>query len=217
MTVSELFNADAWQQVPGFAFTDITYHRAVDCGVVRIAFDRPEIRNAFRPHTVDELFLALDHARCTSDVGCVLLTGNGPSPRDGGWAFCSGGDVKDIIGELFARDMEGLLEFTRMTCELVRQIRTLPKPVIDLANVVSKFLAMGMPLMDGLACVTSNAARSIKEFNALGTLRTGSIADVTLLDLAQGNFDFVDNYKGKRSGTQRLSAKAVVVGGKQLV
>ncbi len=92
--VSEIFDADAWARVPGFDFLDITYHRAVDAGVVRIAFDRPEVRNAFRPHTVDELYTALDHARTTTDVGCVLLTGNGPSPRDGGWAFCSGGDQR---------------------------------------------------------------------------------------------------------------------------
>ena len=80
--------------MPGFNFTDITYHRANDVPAVRIAFNRPEIRNAFRPHTVDELYQALDHARQSSDVGCVLLTGNGPSPRDGGWAFCSGGDQR---------------------------------------------------------------------------------------------------------------------------
>ncbi|GAB1508325.1 1,4-dihydroxy-2-naphthoyl-CoA synthase [Actinophytocola sp. KF-1] len=93
-TVSELFDPTAWQVVEGFDFTDITYHRAVSTGAVRIAFDRPEVRNAFRPHTVDELYRALDHARMSSDVGCVLLTGNGPSPRDGGWAFCSGGDQR---------------------------------------------------------------------------------------------------------------------------
>ena len=92
--VSELFDPRRWQAVPGFAFEDITYHRAVDQGTVRIAFDRPEVRNAFRPRTVDELCAALDHARCSSDVGCVLLTGNGPSPKDGGWAFCSGGDQR---------------------------------------------------------------------------------------------------------------------------
>ena len=80
--------------VEGFSFTDITYHRAVDSGTVRVAFNRPEVRNAFRPHTVDELYVALDHARMTGDVGCVLLTGNGPSPKDGGWAFCSGGDQR---------------------------------------------------------------------------------------------------------------------------
>ena len=92
--VSELFDAAAWTPVEGFDFTDITYHRAVSTGAVRIAFNRPEVRNAFRPHSVDELYRALDHARMTPDVGCVLLTGNGPSPRDGGWAFCSGGDQR---------------------------------------------------------------------------------------------------------------------------
>ncbi|HET8591827.1 MAG TPA: enoyl-CoA hydratase-related protein, partial [Nakamurella sp.] len=106
--VSAIFDPARWRPVPGFEFTDITYHRAVrrggpdgseggsggpddpggsvtDLPTVRIAFDRPEVRNAFRPRTVDELYTALDHARMTSDVGCVLLTGNGPSPRDGGW------------------------------------------------------------------------------------------------------------------------------------
>jgi naphthoate synthase len=92
---SALFDRTAWQPVEGFTeLTDVTYHRAVDTGTVRVAFDRPEVRNAFRPHTVDELYRVLDHARQTPDVGCVLLTGNGPSPRDGGWAFCSGGDQR---------------------------------------------------------------------------------------------------------------------------
>ena len=94
MTVSQIFDPNRWTQVPRFDFTDITYHRAKEHGTVRIAFNRPEVRNAFRPHTVDELFTALDHARQTSDVGCVILTGNGPSPKDGGWAFCSGGDQR---------------------------------------------------------------------------------------------------------------------------
>ena len=94
LMVSEIFDPDRWRAVDGFDFTDITYHRAVDSGTVRVAFNRPEVRNAFRPHTVDELYTALDHARMTGDVGCVLLTGNGPSPKDGGWAFCSGGDQR---------------------------------------------------------------------------------------------------------------------------
>ena len=93
-TVSEIFDPSLWTEVPGIEFTDITYHRANAAGVVRIAFDRPEVRNAFRPHTVDELYAALDHARMSTDVGCVLLTGNGPSQKDGGWAFCSGGDQR---------------------------------------------------------------------------------------------------------------------------
>ena len=91
---SELFDPEAWDPVPGFDLRDITYHRAKDQGTVRVAFNRPEVRNAFRPATVDELYRVLDHARTTSDVGCVLLTGNGPSPRDGVWAFCSGGDQR---------------------------------------------------------------------------------------------------------------------------
>src|SRR6476659_516426 len=92
--ISELFDPSAWREVPGFDFDDITYHRSVEHGTVRVAFNRPEVRNAFRPKTVDQLYAALDHARMSTDVGCVLLTGNGPSPRDGGWAFCSGGDQR---------------------------------------------------------------------------------------------------------------------------
>ena len=92
--VSEIFDPTLWTPVAGFDFTDITYHRANDVGAVRIAFNRPEIRNAYRPHTVDELYKALDHARMSGDVGAVILTGNGPSPKDGGWAFCSGGDQR---------------------------------------------------------------------------------------------------------------------------
>src|SRR3954453_6143914 len=93
--VSEIFDPAAWTAVPGFEdLTDLTYHRALEHGTVRVAFDRPEVRNAFRPHTVDELLRVLEHARISSVVGCVLLTGNGPSPRDGGWAFCSGGDQR---------------------------------------------------------------------------------------------------------------------------
>jgi naphthoate synthase len=120
--------------VPDFDFTDITYHRALDTGVVRVAFDRPEVRNAFRPHTVDELYTALDHARQTSDVGCVLLTGNGPSPKDGGWAFCSGGDqrirgrdgYKYTDGEEIDPGRTGRLHIL----EVQRLIRFMPKVVI---------------------------------------------------------------------------------------
>jgi naphthoate synthase len=92
--VSELFDPTAWRAVEGFELTDVTYHRALAHGTVRVAINRPEARNAFRPRTVDELYLTLDHARQSPDVGCVLLTGNGPSPKDGGWAFSSGGDQR---------------------------------------------------------------------------------------------------------------------------
>ncbi len=135
--VSELFDSMAWQAVPGFDFTDITYHRARDQGTVRVAFDRPEVRNAFRPHTVDELYVALDHARQTSDVGCVLLTGNGPSPRDGGWAFCSGGDqrVRGRSGYQYAEgetaETVDPARFGRLhILEVQRLIRMMPKVVI---------------------------------------------------------------------------------------
>ena len=135
--VSEIFDPDAWDPVEGFDFTDITYHRACDVAAVRIAFDRPEIRNAFRPHTVDELYAALDHARQSSDIGCVVLTGNGPSPRDGGWAFCSGGDQR-IRGKDGYRYAEGETADTidparsgRLhILECQRLIRFMPKVVI---------------------------------------------------------------------------------------
>src|SRR5579872_2299563 len=130
--VSELFDAAAWTQVPDFDFTDITYHRAVEHGTVRIAFDRPEVRNAFRPHTVDELITALDHARCTSDVGCVLLTGNGPSPVDGGWAFCSGGDqrIRGKAGYEYEDAADSGRAGRLHILEAQRLIRFMPKAVI---------------------------------------------------------------------------------------
>jgi naphthoate synthase len=136
--VSELFDADRWQPVPGFDdLTDVTYHRAVDQGTVRVAFDRPEVRNAFRPHTVDELYRILEHARTSSDVACVLLTGNGPSPRDGGWAFCSGGDqrIRGRDGYRYAdgdtqADIDPARSGRLHILEVQRLIRFSPKAVI---------------------------------------------------------------------------------------
>jgi naphthoate synthase len=131
---SEIFDPSAWDPVEGFDFTDITYHRSAEIGAVRIAFDRPEVRNAFRPHTVDELYTALDHARMTSDVGAVLLTGNGPSPKDGGWAFCSGGDqrIRGADGYQY-EGSEGVdaAPLGRLhILEVQRLIRFMPKVVI---------------------------------------------------------------------------------------
>jgi naphthoate synthase len=135
--VSELFDSEAWRPVPGFDLTDITYHRAVAHGTVRVAFHRPEVRNAFRPHTVDELYAVLDHARQSPDVGCVLLTGNGPSPRDGGWAFCSGGDqrIRGRDGYQYAEgDTQATVDPARTgrlhILEVQRLIRFMPKVVI---------------------------------------------------------------------------------------
>jgi naphthoate synthase len=132
--VSDIFDPSQWDPVEGFDFTDITYHRARDVGAVRIAFDRPEVRNAFRPHTVDELFQALDHARMWSDVGCVLLTGNGPSPKDGGWAFCSGGDQRIRGRDGYKYEGSGGVDPARLgrlhILEVQRLIRFMPKVVI---------------------------------------------------------------------------------------
>ena len=146
--VSELFEPEVWRDIEGFDFHDITYHHGVirtrnetadvtgcqDAPVVRIAIDRPEVRNAFRPETVDELYQALDHARLTGDVGSVILTGNGPSPKDGGWAFCSGGDqrVRGRDGYRYSQNGEpdpvraGRLHIL----EVQRLIRSMPKVVI---------------------------------------------------------------------------------------
>ena len=161
--VSDVFDPTRWREVEGFDFTDITYHRGVeravdddgvvtsqrDLPVVRIAFDRPEVRNAFRPHTVDELYRALDHARLDPGVGTILLTGNGPSPKDGGYAFCSGGDqrVRGRSGYQYAEtDDDGRPRGeTRETVdpsragrlhilEVQRLIRTRPTGVIAVVN-----------------------------------------------------------------------------------
>ncbi|WP_445185916.1 1,4-dihydroxy-2-naphthoyl-CoA synthase [Pseudonocardia sp. Cha107L01] len=140
-SVSETFDPAAWRLIDGFDFADITYHRHVDAGIVRIAFNRPEVRNAFRPGSVDELYRALDHARMSSDVGCVLLTGNGPAPKDGVWAFCSGGDqrIRGRTGYQYASgetaDTVDPARAGRLhILECQRLIRFMPKVVIAVVN-----------------------------------------------------------------------------------
>ncbi len=131
--VSALFDPDAWEPVAGFELHDLTYHRARGRGTVRVAFNRPEVRNAFRPETVDELYRVLDHARQWADVGCVLLTGNGPSPKDGGWAFCSGGDqrIRGKDGYQYQGATGGAAGMGRLhILEVQRLIRFMPKVVI---------------------------------------------------------------------------------------
>ncbi len=140
--VSEIFDPADWDAVPGFeGLTDLTYHRARAHGTVRIAFDRPDILNAFRPHTVDELLSVLEHARQSSDVGCVLLTGNGPSDKNGKWAFCTGGDqrIRGKAGYQYADgetvdtvDKAKLGRLHILECQ--RLIRFMPKIVICLVN-----------------------------------------------------------------------------------
>lgn len=131
--VSEIFDASAWREVAGFdSLQDITYHRHVALGAVRVAFNRPELRNAFRPQTVDELNRVMLHAAEDSQVGVVLLTGNGPSPKDGGWAFCSGGDQK-VRGRDGYQYADGSASTGRLhILEVQRLIRFMPKVVIAL-------------------------------------------------------------------------------------
>jgi naphthoate synthase len=135
------FDPSLWRPVPGFELSDVTYHRAVDAPVVRVAFDRPEVRNAFRPHTVDEVYRVLDHARRSSDVGAVLLTGNGPSAKDGGWAFCSGGDqrIRGRSGYTYTDEdapahVDPAAAGRLHILEVQRLIRFMPKVVIALVN-----------------------------------------------------------------------------------
>jgi naphthoate synthase len=138
--ISDIFTPEWWTEVPGFEFRDITYHRAKDQGTVRIAFNRPEVRNAFRPQTVDELAIALDHARQTADVGVVLITGNGPSPKDGGWAFCAGGDQRIRGKDGYQYVEQGSVQMDEKTrqarlgrlhiLEVQRMIRFMPKIVV---------------------------------------------------------------------------------------
>ena len=138
--VSELFDAAEWVDVPlARSFTDVTYHLSGDGRIARVAFNRPEVRNAFRPRTVDELYAALDDARVNPKVGVVLVTGNGPSPKDGGWAFSSGGDQR-IRGRDGYRYAEGeqpeSIDQARAgrlhILEVQRLIRFMPKVVIAL-------------------------------------------------------------------------------------
>ncbi|SHK91080.1 1,4-dihydroxy-2-naphthoyl-CoA synthase [Rhodothermus profundi] len=134
--VSAIFDPDRWVEVPGFQFEDITYHRAKDQGTVRIAFNRPEVLNAFRPRTVDELYQALDHARQTPDVGVILLTGNGPSKKHGKWAFSAGGDqrVRGPSGYQYEAGDDTPAAKAHMgrlhILEVQRLIRFMPKVVI---------------------------------------------------------------------------------------
>ena len=136
--VSEIFDPTQWRSVDGFgALADITYHHDLTGRIARVAFNRPEVRNAFRPGSVDELLSVLEHARTSSDVGCVLITGNGPSQKDGGWAFCSGGDqrIRGKAGYQYAEgdtaesvDPAKLARLHILECQ--RLIRIMPKVVI---------------------------------------------------------------------------------------
>src|SRR5690554_6040771 len=186
--VSELFDADVWRPVAGFdGLTDVTYHHDVAGRVARVAIDRPEVRNAFRPKTVDQLYRALDDARMNPKIGVVLLTGNGPSPKDGGWAFCSGGDqrIRGKAGyEYSASDTELAPVHSAQTgrlhiLEVQRLIRTMPKVVIA---VVSGWAAGGGHSLH-VVCDLSIASRQHGRFKQTD-------ADVGSFDAGYGSAYF---------------------------
>jgi naphthoate synthase len=132
--ISPIFDPKEWNEVTDFKFEDITFHKAKEVGAVRIAFNRPDLRNAFRPQTVDELLTALEWSHRQNDVGVILLTGNGPSSKDGGWAFCSGGDqnVRGKQGYEYKDTKPGMpVAHGRLhILEVQRMIRFMPKVVI---------------------------------------------------------------------------------------
>ena len=112
-----------WESIKDYE--DITFK--VYNGVARIAFNRPEVRNAFRPKTVDELLDALIICHESLDIGVVLLTGEGPSQKDGGWAFCSGGDQR-VRAKRGYKGLDGVSKFNIL--DVQRQIRFMNKVVI---------------------------------------------------------------------------------------
>lgn len=194
--VSELFSAADWVDVPlARTFTDVTYHHSPDGRIARVAFNRPEVRNAFRPRTVDELYAALDDARITPTIGVVLLTGNGPSPRDGGWAFSSGGDqrVRGADGYRYAEgDDAASIDPARAgrlhILEVQRVIRFMPKVVIAL---VGGWAAGGGHSLN-VVCDLSIASREHARFKQTD-------ADVGSFDAGYGSAYFARQIGQKRA------------------
>ncbi len=176
--VSEIFDPRSWVPVAGFSFTDITYHRAVDQPTVRVAFNRPEVRNAFRPQTVDELYQALDHARQSPDVGCVLLTGNGPSPRDGGWAFCSGGDQR-------IRGRDGYQYATGETSETVDRARTGRLHILEVQRLIRFMPKVVIAVVSGWAAGGGHSLHAVCDL----TIASGEHARFKQTDTDVASFD----------------------------
>ncbi len=127
------------------------YELDADAGVATLTLDRPERLNALTFEAYDELRRIFPALSAEKAVRVVVITGSGR-------AFCSGGDVEDIIGALFARDFRGLLEFTRMTCDVVREIRACRKPVIGALNGT----VAGAGAVIATACDLRVAAESAK-------------------------------------------------------
>lgn len=130
--ISPLFDPTVWEQVKDFTFTDITLHRSLETGAARIAFNRPDLRNAFRPLTVDELLQAFEWANEQNEIGCIILTGNGPSSKDGVFSFSAGGDqnVRGPTGYDYKSNDRKVSHGRLHILEVQRMIRFMPKIVI---------------------------------------------------------------------------------------
>ena len=172
-TVSELFDASIWSEVKGFAdLSDVTYHKHLSLGIARVAINRPEVRNAFRPQTVDELVKVLQDVQADTKVGVVLLTGNGPSPKDGGWAFSSGGDqkVRGRAGYEYGEDGKtGRLHIL----EVQRLIRFMPKVVIALVSGWAAGGGHSLNVVCDLAIASREHARFKQTDAAVGSFDAG--------------------------------------------
>ena len=193
--VSELFDPDAWESVANFdELTDVTYHRAVDQGAVRVAFDRPEVRNAFRPHTVDELYRCLDHARAASNVGCVLLTGNGPSPRDGGWAFCSGGDQR-------IRGRDGYRYATGETGDTVDQARSGRLHILEVQRLIRMMPKVVIAVVPGWAVGGGHSLHSVADLTIAS--EEHALFKQTDTDVASFDGGFGSAYLARQIGQKR--------------
>jgi naphthoate synthase len=177
--VSEIFDSSIWHEVPGFdALEDITYHKHNELGIVRIAFNRPEVRNAFRPKTVDELHQTLDHARMDSRVGVVLLTGNGPSAKDGGWAFCSGGDQR-------VRGRDGYKYAEGETAETIDPARNGRLHILEVQRLIRFMPKVVMALVPGWAAGGGHSLNVVADLS----LASAEHAKFKQTDADVGSFD----------------------------
>ena len=202
--VSQVFDAQVWREVPGFEqLTDVTYHRHVSKGVVRVAFNRPEVRNAFRPQTVDELNRTLQHAAEDSTVGVVLLTGNGPSPKDGGWAFSSGGDQR-VRGAQGYEYQDGTSSSGRLhILEVQRLIRFMPKVVIALVSGWAAGGGHSLNVIADLSIASKQHARFKQTDSTVGSFDGGYgsayLAKQVGQKVAREIFFLADEYDAQRA------------------
>ncbi|KAB1657526.1 MULTISPECIES: 1,4-dihydroxy-2-naphthoyl-CoA synthase [unclassified Pseudoclavibacter] len=211
-SVSETFDATQWRAVAGFEdFADVTYHHDVSGRIARVAIDRPEVRNAFRPRTVDELYRALDDARCNPRIGVVLLTGNGPSPKDGGWAFSSGGDqrIRGRDGYKYSDDethvdaadqaRSGRLHIL----EVQRLIRFMPKVVIAVVGGWAAGGGHSLHVVCDLSIASRQHARFMQTDANVGSFDAGYGSALLARQVGQKNarsiFFLAEEYDAQRA------------------